>query len=283
MRRAAAVAMGGVLAAACTDYDLRLRDKDERGAPDTAGIDWGDDTAPPDTGDSGTPGDSGNTGPDEPDEPGAATAINYVHTARTLYAWDSFSGLVRVGDFSEGGGFAEEITDIAIDADGHMMAVSFTTLYRVDAQTAALTAVASLPGSTFAGLAFAGDGTLIGAADGLWRIDPTSGAATPLPGTSGLQTSGDVVGLPDGQLYWTTVGSSGDDLYVVDPASGSVQRVGPISESGLWGVGYTEDRLYGFSSAGLVVEIDPATAAVTDTFPLAGTWWGATTNPVRWE
>ena len=272
-----------VVAAGCTDYDLRLRDKSPRGGRDSADIEWTEDTAAPDTGDTGTPSDSGNTGPDDTDDPGVATAVNYVHTARTLYAWDAFSGLVRVGDFSEGGGFADDITDIAIDADGRMMAVSFTTLYRVDAATAALTAVAPLPGGSFAGLAFAGDGTLIGAGDGLWRIDPATGAATVLPGTAGITTSGDVVGLPDGQLYWTTLGSAGDDLYTVDPSTGAAQRVGAIAESGLWGIGYTDERLYGFSSAGLVVEIDPATAAVTDTVPLAGTWWGATTNPVRWE
>ena len=96
-------------------------------------------------------------------------------------------------------------------------------------------------------------------------------------------TSGDIVGMPAGNLYWTVVGAGfSDHLVRVDPRTGAATWIGDIGEYGLWGIGEVGGNLTGFSSGGRLVEIDPATARVTRGTDLPGTWWGATTNPVRW-
>ena len=58
---------------------------------------------------------------------------------------------------------------------------------------------------------------------------------------------------------------------------------GVIDADGLYGVGYADERLYGFSSDGKIVAINPANAQ-TELLQTSDTieWWGATTNPVRW-
>ena len=265
---------------ACSDYTVNSKPKPEGGAEaeDSGGtIDEDDDSgAVPD--DSGTPGGSGETEPD----PELATATNYVHTATELYAWEPSTGIARIGAFSDPRGTTEEITDLAIDLSGRMFAVSFTSLYEVDASTARLTYVATLD-SSLVGLTFLSDGTLLGAGSGLYTVDITTGRLTVFPTTGGYSTSGDIVGMPDGNLYWTVVGDGfSDHLVRVDPRTGAATWIGDIGEYGLWGIGEVGGNLTGFSSGGRLVEIDPATARVTRGTDLPGTWWGATTNPVRW-
>ena len=61
-------------------------------------------------------------------------------------------------------------------------------------------------------------------------------------------------------------------------------QVGSIGEARLYGMGYANDKLYGFSGSGVIVEIDPYTGwspFMKEVNELS--WWGATTNPVRWE
>jgi len=238
-----------------------------------------EDTAPPE--DTAAPEDTGDDSVDAPVEP------VYVHTADTLYSWEPATGhLTLVGDFnaSAGGLFGDSITDIAIDSVGNFYGVSFSTLYGIDPSTAAVWDIAPLDMS-LVGLAATSDGRLIGAGDGLYEIDTTTGETSVLVEEGLYNTSGDIVGLPDSLLYWLvqSVDDSGDDLVVVDPDSGSTSFRGRIGVSALFGVGYAEGSLFGFSEAGEVVEIDPSTGEAVSVSPLPGTWWGATTNPVLWS
>lgn len=265
---------------ACSDYAVRQKTEPAQGSDPTDS--GGQSEEPQETGDpevdSGIPEGSDGTEPD----PEIATATNYVHTSTNLYAWEPSTGLSPIGRFTDPRGVAEEITDLAIDLSGRMFAVSFTSLYEVDASTARLTWIAALD-TSLVGLTFLADGTLIGAGSGLYTVDISTGRLTDLPTTGGYSTSGDIVGMPDGNLYWTVVGDGfSDHLVRVDPTTGAATWVGDIGEYGLWGIGEVGGNLTGFSSGGRLVEIDPMTARVSRGTDLPGAWWGATTNPVRW-
>ena len=75
----------------------------------------------------------------------------------------------------------------------------------------------------------------------------------------------------------------GDDLVLLDPDSGATKWLGSTGVEKLFGVGYDNDTLYGFSSDGEIVRINPKTGAgqIRDRSDSLQ-WWGATTNPVRW-
>ena len=276
-------ALGSAVLAAiagCSDYNVNSKAEPVDGAePADSGLPDADDSATPDdTDDSGIPGGSDTT---EPDDPALATATNYIHTSDQLFAWEPGTGATAIAPFRDSSGSSVEITDLAIDLDGRMFAVGWSTLYTVDASTARVSRVADMDQS-LVGLTFLSDGRLIGAGDGIFEVDTTTGALRALTSGGGYTTSGDVVGMPDGKLYWTVLGSFGDALVRIDPTTWSTTYVGEIGESSLWGIGEVGGNLTGFSSGGRLVEIDPTTARVSRSTTLPNAWWGATTNPVRW-
>ena len=93
-----------------------------------------------------------------------------------------------------------------------------------------------------------------------------------------FETSGDLVGLPDGYLYWTVVGDESDQLVRLDPNSGLFAPVGSLGYDQLYGLGYDEGELFGFSASGLIVAISPdsATTSLRSSGSLSG---GERDNP----
>jgi uncharacterized repeat protein (TIGR02543 family) len=93
-----------------------------------------------------------------------------------------------------------------------------------------------------------------------------------------------VLGLPDGFLYWTVRGDArtGDLVVRIDPRTGATRRLGGASAERLYGLGYADGVLFGFSADGLVVELAPRDGRVISEKMLSARWWGATTNPVVW-
>jgi hypothetical protein len=76
----------------------------------------------------------------------------------------------------------------------------------------------------------------------------------------------DIVSIQGDATYSTaqTAGSE-ERLVVLDPATGQVQRdIGPLDSSLVGGLAYWEGKLYGFTSAGRIVSIDPGSALLTD-------------------
>jgi streptogramin lyase len=213
-------------------------------------------------------------------EPPPAVEPIYLNTGTDLYTFDPVTlRTTRIGAFSGGA----QLTDIAIDAAGRMYGVSFTALYRVDPTNARLTEIASM-NTELRGLTCLGDGRLIGAGDGVWSIDPATGALTTVRAAGFATTSGDIVALPDGLLYWSTTG--GDMLAIVDPNGGSANLVGDMGVNNVYGMAFYDDGsangvLWGFAASGQALRIDPATGRAT-VQSVPGTWWGATTNPVLW-
>jgi hypothetical protein len=232
-------------------------------------------------------------GADEPEEvdplenlmdAAPAAAPVYANTSGRLFEVDPETGAVEVvGDFHMGTDRVENVVDIAIDLQGRMVAGTFTDLYLVDPNTAEVVHLCTSPVEMTA-LAFTHDGRLVagGDADVAW-LDVADCRAERLVVGSDYLTSGDLVGLPDGYLYWTVEGEDSDELVRIDPADGSTAWVGPIAAESLYGLGYDDNQLYGFSANGDIVRISPvgASSQVITTVQ-DRVWWGATTNPVVW-
>ncbi len=219
-----------------------------------------------------------------PEEPPPADLPVYINTGSELWGFDPVAVRATfIGDFEDAYGNAPDtITDIAIDLSGNMYGVSFATLYRIDPTTAAVTRIGATDGE-LVGLTFLSDGRLVGAGDGVYIVDTASGRFTSTLVASGrYSTSGDIVGLPDGNLYWATLGSSSsDDLVVVNPGSGSATRRGSMGVGNVFGMAWYDGTLWGFTDGSQAVEIDSTTARGT-TSRVSGAWYGATTNPVVW-
>ncbi len=265
---------------ACSDYDLKRDDDvtgDDTGRPADSATP--EETAPPV--DSG--GDSADQGPPEEPDTGAATEPVYLNTGSMLYSFDPVGvSASLIGEFRQGGTWITDMTDIAIDLSGRMYGVSFDTLYAIDATSAAVTEVGRLGVSDCNGLAFVSDGTLVGVAGStVLSVDTGTGAASPLANTS-YTSSGDIVGLPDGYLYWSVSGWSSDSLVRVDPANGNATELGSTSAASLWGLGYADGELWAFAATGKAYVLDSGSGAVLRTETVPGAWYGATTNPVLW-
>lgn len=206
----------------------------------------------------------------------------YIHTGGSLYSYDPTANLASfIGAFNTTP--VTQMTDIAIDLTGHMFGLSGDArVWSIDPATAAASALFTLP-SGGNGLTCLSDGTLVVAGTSLSVIDPATGQLlrTIVP-TGQYDTSGDVIALPDGMLYWA-VDRGHDRLLRVDPSSGSVTALPPLmGASGVYGLGFAGGQLLGFSASGLALVLDSSSGAITHSQPLSGRWNGATTNPVRW-
>lgn len=265
--------------AACQDYDLTAREKPE--GLDTAEA---DDTAPDvDTADD--PDDTGDTGGGvivDTGDPEVATEPVYINSGSTLYSYDPTTNTAtEIGVFKERGVTVSTMTDIAIDLGGHMYGVAYEELYHITPATAEVELLGTLDAEQNA-LTFVSDGTLVAAGDaGVISIDLGT-LRTKTIGGRGYTSSGDIVGLPDGYLYWSVEGGGSDKLVRVDPQTGAASELGSIGTSGVYSLGYAYGDLYGFTSSNKAIVIDSSTGRTSSTQNLAGSWWGATTNPVLW-
>ena len=271
---------------ACTDYDLQAtNDKQIEATEDTGQFVPSEDTASDSAGeDSGTVviEDSGEPEPEPEPDPEVATEPIYLNTGSALYGYDPTTNTAtKVGNFSDGRNNITDMTDIAIDLSGYMYGVAYDELYRVTPTTAGVTHVATLD-AQYNALTFVSTGELVGAAGTSVVIIDTSTGRTNRVGSSSFTSSGDIVGLPDGFLYWSTVGGGSDDLVRIDPTTGDTTRLGSIGHSGVYALGYAYGELYGFTSGSTVMVIDAASGRATSDDHLSGAWWGATTNPVVW-
>ena len=212
----------------------------------------------------------------------------YIHTGDTLYSYEIENNrAVEIGQFRDRDGPLEGIVDIAIDLDGKMFGgTRDKKIYLINASTGYCEYRFSFD-DILHGLTFLSDGSLVVAGERVSIINPTTGELQlEIAAAQDYETSGDIVGLPDGMLYWTVRNSNnnqaGDGVVRISPISGRIDWIGEASVQQIYGLGYAEDRLYGFSDDGIVVTIDPQSGRVLNQQMLSGRWWGATTNPVFW-
>jgi hypothetical protein len=220
--------------------------------------------------------------------PTVAGTVVYAHSGSDLFSVDPETlQITRVGPLFEMVGgttrYLNDVTDIAVDRQGRIVAVTYGRLLEV-ARTGACTLIAPLPaGSRFNGLSWirsdAGEELLIatGLDGAVYRIDATTGAATRLGVLgAGLMSSGDLVSVASYGTLVTLVGPGGDRLARLDPTTGAATVIGPTGFSKIWGLGFWKDRVFGFTNAGEFILIDPRTGAGTLVDRVAAfPFWGA--------
>jgi hypothetical protein len=218
--------------------------------------------------------------------PEVATEAMYAHSDRTLFAVEAGTLTVKsIGDFTIDGAPANRfMTDIAISKDGILYGIDGSgVIYRINASTAAMTAVGQLP-AFVNGLAISTDGILYAAGFSvIFTFDTRDGTVGRFNQDATYSSSGDLIALPDGYLYQTAIGPNGADLLIrIDPRTGATREVGSTGVSGMWGLGYAQGTLYGFDSTGRILSVSSATGASPVVVSTSFSFYGATTNPLAW-
>jgi hypothetical protein len=211
-----------------------------------------------------------------------ATAPIYLNDAAALYSFNTTTHrATTIGIFAEAG-MSFEMYDIAIDSSGDLIGVSDGSLYAINPTTAACTYLAHVSNSSPNGLTFLPDGRLVLAGEDVQILNPqTFALEQELVPPGRYSTSGDIVALPDGMLYWAVLASGNDELIRIDPSNGGLTDLGQLGASGVYGLAWADNVLYGFTAGGQYLAINPTSAAsVIGSTP--GSWYGATTNPATW-
>lgn len=267
--RASLVAVLGLTVIACGPSAKEVGDDDGVDPIDAA---TGDVDAPPDTG---------------------GNAAVFAHSQSNLYRVHPLTyEITEVGPFRWPSG-SDQMTDIAINADGVMIGVSFSQVYRVDPETADCTLLSGNLQGMFNGLSFVpsmlafgleGPDVLVGSrnTDGkVFRVDPMTGATQQI-GDMGPSyiSSGDIVAVTGFGMVATvrsdSLGLGPDKLVRLAPNTFAATVIG--NNTGfqkLWGVGFWGTRVFGFSEDGTLAVIDSATGLGTSVATGGQRWWGA--------
>jgi hypothetical protein len=241
--------------------------------------------------DAGPPGniDSGLSSSDAARDPERNDATVFAHSSSQLYSIDPDSlAVTLVGDFGWPVGTADSMTDVAVDRDGNMIGVSFTKVYSVDTTTAQTTFLADLQGE-FNGLSFVptdpndpdSQEELVAAASTgmVYRLDPMTGESTQVGAYGGtFRSSGDIVSVTGfGTVATVKDGVNPTDLLVrIDPQAGyEATLIGDTMVTDIWGLGFWNDRVYGFSDSDGFVLIDTLTGKAQSVGQSDIHWWGA--------
>ena len=230
----------------------------------------------------------GTDGNGPPPGDAAVQTFVYAHSSSTLYRVDPDSLAVQmVGDFSFNTG-TDQITDIAIDKNNVMIGISFGSVYRIDPSNATGTRLSNALSGLFNGLSFvpaaqiggSGDDVLVATRndDGVvFQINPMTGAATQIGNMGAFASSGDLVSVEMlGTLQTADNGLGADRLVRLAPGSFSATAVGTdIGFSDIWGIAFWKDKVFGFTSGGQFITIDPTTGVGTLVQGNGPAWWGA--------
>ena len=212
----------------------------------------------------------------------------YAHTSSTLYRVDPDTlAVMMVGNFAFNTG-TDQITDIAIDKTGLMIGISFGAVYRIDPTTASGTQLSNGLSGLFNGLSFVpatqigqtGDDILVGTrnSDGIvFRVDPMTGATTPIGNMGGYTSSGDMVSVAMlGTLQTADNGLGSDRLVRLAPNTFAATPIGTdIGYADIWGIAFWKDKVFGFTDGGQFITIDPNTGVGTLVQGNGPRWWGA--------
>ncbi|WPF83961.1 hypothetical protein SANBI_001673 [Sanguibacter sp. 4.1] len=209
------------------------------------------------------------------------------------------SGTPRLIQYSATGSVESEVavprsyTDIAYSSDGltlYGILPGVPTLYTIDPATGVETASIPITGMPASGyfqnaLSALPDGSLLtGAARNsdpvsqqIFRIDPTTGVATPFAASfpTGFGSAGDFLTLADGDVLAIGNGPAGNALFRIAPDA-TVTQVGTVPES--FGAAQSGGRIYLAGSTGNLYEIASVPTAAS-TAPVATTTIASTGLP----
>lgn len=230
-----------------------------------------------------------------------AEAPVYANTSGELFEVEPDTGLrTSIGIFRDSltGAPVEGFFDIAIDNQGGVYGGTDDGIFRIDPETAEvekLCDTADREWGSFTrplGMAFTPDDRLLLAGETkISHLNLGSCQEINVVANTGYATSGDIVNLPDGYVYWTVEETDHEDKLIrIDPADWSLSYVGLIGFGKLYGIGYADGQLFGFSRYGDTVAIavnEPLQGGYIPTVALRNdegfSWYGATTNPVAWD
>jgi hypothetical protein len=159
--------------------------------------------------------------------------------------------------------------------DGQLYAITSNTLFSVDVGSGHATTIGALGISdAMVGLCVQPDGTCIGvdqnsnaSLTGLYRINPTTGAATLLfhPGYS---FAGDVAYAGPGQFYASSDAAGGSHLIFLNANTDTATDLGVVAANqGIWGLSFdAQGVLFAFSSNGNVYTIPNFASSGTGVF-----------------
>lgn len=229
----------------------------------------------------------------EPEVPVAEAPV-YANTSGELFEVEPSTGLrTSIGQFRDSltNAPVDGFFDIAINNSGAVYGGTDEGIYRIDPETAQVERVCDSTTRPL-GMAFTPDDRLLVAGDEyITHLNLGNCQETDVVSGTPYLTSGDIVNLPDGFVYWTVEeGDHEDGLVRIDPSNWSLSYVGLIPFGKLYGIGYAEGQLFGFSRYGDTVAIavnEPTQNGYVQTTALRNdegfSWWGATTNPVAWD
>ena len=245
-----------------------------------SGDDSGGDDDSPDA--AVTPSSDGNPGEGD----GSVTYV-YAHSSSALYRVDPDTlAVTKVGDFAWSNG-PDEMTDLAIDKNGLMIGMSYTAVYRVDSTNAHATLLTDGLDGRFNGLSFVpaaalgqtGDDVLVatrGEDGNVFRVNPMTGATTQVGNMGNFSSSGDLVSVSGLTLQTTGNDPSNDRLARLAPNTFTATPIGSsIGFADVWGLAYWKNKVFGFTSAGEFITIDPSTGVGTLVQSNGPSWWGA--------
>lgn len=177
-------------------------------------------------------------------------------------------------------------------------------LYSVDGSTGVATLLLGsiMPeGAAAKGLTILNDGRFVTAmksSAGLYSVvivNPTTKQLTTLvPESVGYQMEGgDIKLLPDGLLYWTVTNASsslcrnhagaGNQAIVrINPSTGATQELVCLNVDDVFGLGFAQKALYGFSGTGDLIQVSLTTGAIQLVNATGEMFVGAASNPALW-
>ena len=215
-----------------------------------------------------------------------ATAPMYVQSAGKLYSYDPTTNIPQfIANFKLNGSNFNSVLDIGITPTGLMYGVSGSALYYINGSNGTMTLIPTAGIGSFGninGLTALSDGRLVISGDGVALYNIATKTLSTLVAPGGYQSSGDIIALPDGFLYMSAVAHSSDHLIKINPNTGATQDLGSMGFSNVYGLGYQNNTLYGFTADGTILRVNSATGAGTYLNATGETWYGATTNPVSW-
>ncbi|MBU6160005.1 MAG: hypothetical protein KGO50_02715 [Myxococcales bacterium] len=206
----------------------------------------------------------------------------FAHESDAVYRVDPFSGEPPIL-------YAESsvtLLDFDTAPDGTLYGITSTSLVRYD-DPSWVTVGSHGIGASANGMAILNpDIGYVTASNQTYEIDLSSGMARSI-GSMDYTSSGDCVINKDGTLFMSAraAGPSGTDQLVVIDASpdggGAATLIGQIGFVGVYGLTFAYGYLFGFTSNGEVIEINPITGAGREVANVDKVFFGAASSPSR--
>ena len=214
--------------------------------------------------------------------------VFYAHSTSVLYEIDPFAKTATVVGTADASA-VDALFDIDTSPDGTLYGIAGNYLYSYDAATSTWTRFDQPLGANTGnanGMAIDNDGVVyITSSSKLFTADLATGAGR-LVGESGYTSSGDAVVTKGNVLYMTATPASffgmSDRLVKVDGSTAQVTPVGEIGFPDVWGLTAAWNQLYGLTSFGDLITIDPVSGQGTLVHRFPGvSFYGAASTPAR--